>query len=160
MQQQAMSSDANVLSVLNAAFREYAVEEGRGPFELRTQPTVAHDPAATLDLAEKTAHALKSAEQRIEQLEARREELVCAIRAEMERVQAAGYVAERRAAQAERLAEDAEEKARQSLEWLSQIQEMLKESLRKPASRGPKGNASTYGRNVCAESDFASPRGA
>jgi hypothetical protein len=106
---------------------------------------VPPNPAATLELAEKTRHALKSAEQRIEQLEARREELLCATRAETERAQAAVYVAECRAAEAERLAEDAEEKARQSLEWLIQIQECLEKACgnQDDAARGREGNAST-----------------
>ena len=96
MQQQA-KSNVKALQALEAAFRAYAREEGRGPFELKTQPAADCDEAATLDLVQKTAEALKSAERRIEELETLREELVRMTRARMERAQAAIYAAERRA---------------------------------------------------------------
>ena len=107
----------------------YAREEGRAPFELKTQPAPDCDEAATLDLVQKTAEALKSAERRIEELETLREELVRMTRARMERAQAALDAAERRAREAERLANDAEEKAKKSRECLTWVREAGRRAL-------------------------------
>ena len=128
MQQQA-KSNVKALQALEAAFGAYAREEGRGPFELKTQPAADCDEAATLDLVQKTAEALKSAERRIEELETLREELVRVTRARMERAQAAIYAAERRAGEAERLANDAEEKAKKSRECLTWVREAGRRAL-------------------------------
>jgi predicted Rossmann fold nucleotide-binding protein DprA/Smf involved in DNA uptake len=121
--QQKPKSNVKALQALEAAFRAYAREEGRAPFELKTQPAADHDEAATLDLVQKTAEALKSAERRIEELETLREELVRMTRARMHRAQAAIYAAERRAGEAERLAKDAEEKAKTLRDCLTWVRE-------------------------------------
>jgi hypothetical protein len=127
--QQKAKSNVRALQALEAAFGAYAREEGRGPFELKTQPAPLCDEAATLDLIQKTAEALKSAERRIEELETLREELVRVTRARMERAQAAIYAAERRAGEAERLANDAEEKAKTSRECLTWVREVGRRAL-------------------------------
>jgi len=133
--QEQTKSNVKALQALEAAFRAYAREEGRGPFELRTQLVSAYEEAATLDLVQKTAEALKSAGQRIEELETLRKELVRVKRARMERAQAAIYAAELRAGEAERLANNAEEKAKKSRECLTWIREAGRRAL----SRNEKG---------------------
>jgi len=136
--QQRAKPNAKALQALEAAFRAYGREEGRGPFELKTQKVAANDEAATLDLVQQTAEALTSAEQRIEELQTLQEELFRVTRARMERAQAAIDAAERRAGEAERLANDAEEKARKSRECLTWGREAGSRALLKaagPASR-------------------------
>ena len=128
MQQQA-KGNVKALQALEAAFRAYAREKACGPFELKTQPVADCDGAATPDLVQKTAEALKSAERRIEELETLREELVRVTRARMERAQAAIYAAESRAGEAERLANDAEEKAKKSRECLTWVREVGRRAL-------------------------------
>ena len=126
MQQQA-KGNVKALQALEAAFRAYAREKARGPFELKTKPVADCDEAP--DLVQKTAEALKSAERRIQELATLREELVRVTRARMERAQAAIYAAERRAAEAERLAKDAEEKAKKSRECLTWVREAGRRAL-------------------------------
>ena len=121
--QQRAKGNVKALQALEAAFRAYAREKPRGPFELKTQPVADCDEAAAPDIVQKTAEALKSAERRIEELATLREELVRVTRARMERAQAAIDAAERRAGEAERLANDAEEKARTSREYLTWVRE-------------------------------------
>ena len=132
--QEQTKSNVKALQALEAAFRAYAREEGRGPFELKTQPVSGYEEAATLDLVQKS-EALKSAGQRIEELETLRKELVRVKRARMERAQAAIYAAELRAGEAERLANNAEEKAKKSRECLTWIREAGRRAL----SRNEKG---------------------
>jgi predicted Rossmann fold nucleotide-binding protein DprA/Smf involved in DNA uptake len=126
--QQPSNANVKALNVLEAAFRAYAREEGRGPFELKTKPVVPYDPSTTLDLIHKTAEALKSAEQRIEELAALREKLIRETQAKMEWAQAAIDSAERRTAEAERLANDVEEKAEKGMAFLMLIQEQLQKA--------------------------------
>ena len=139
--QQKPKSNVKALQALEAAFRAYAREEGRAPFELKTQPAADHDEAATLDLVQKTAEALKSAERRIEELETLREELVRMTRARMQRAQAAIYAAERRAGEAERLANDAEEKAKKSRECLTWVREAGRRALSQSDCQTARGDA-------------------
>jgi hypothetical protein len=126
---QQAKGNVKALQALEAAFRAYARERARGPFELKTQPVADSDETSTPGLVEKTAEALKSAERRIEELETLREELVRVTRARVERAQAALDAAERRAREAERRANDAEEKAKRSRECLTWVREAGRRAL-------------------------------
>jgi len=129
---QANPTNVRALEELENAFRDaYRREENNGRIDLKTK-AANEDWTTTLALVEKAAEALHIAQQRIEELEGRGDEIVQATRAQLQKAKASINAAESRALKAEQRANDAEEQAKQPREWLTRIHEGL-EQLPLPA---------------------------
>jgi hypothetical protein len=118
-------TNVRALREMECTFRvAYSRDDDGGTPALKC-PASTPDWATTLDHIEETAHALREAEQRIRELEARGEQLFRVARANLQNARVIIDASEARALHAERRANAAEKDAKHCREWLRRIHEAL-----------------------------------